>query len=108
MSGNCPQLDALLALARTAPAEELPRLLGQLREVEATAMARLTAPVPPPQPDELLDVRAAAARLGLSEDYLYRHHRTLPFARRVGRRVLFSSSGIAEFIAQKKPLATRR
>lgn len=106
MSGN-PHLESLLTVAMTVPAEELPRLLGALEEIRVTAMARLTAPAPQPQKDELLDVVEAAARLSLSTDYLYRHHKSFPFSQRIGRRLLFSSLGIEKFIQQKKCLTNR-
>ena len=60
---TCEPLQALLTLAKTAPAEELPRLLGDLEEIRVTAMARLTAPASLPQRDELIDVATAAQRL---------------------------------------------
>jgi hypothetical protein len=37
------ELQPALAVARTLPSEELPRLLGDLEELFATAMARLIA-----------------------------------------------------------------
>ena len=89
----------LLEQARTLAPEELPRLLGDLEEVRATAVARLVAPAQSPAaPDELLEVPEASRRLGVSPGYLYRHHARLPFTRRVGRKLLFSASGIEEYI----------
>ena len=108
MSGYCPQLVALLAVAKTVPAEDLPRLLGDLEEIRATAMARLAAPAPTQPQDELLDAGEAARRLGLSVDYLYHHHKNFPFSQRIGRRLLFSSRGIEQFISQKKGLEAKR
>jgi excisionase family DNA binding protein len=52
--------------------------------------------------DELLSVEAAAEWLGVSADYLYRHNGQLPFSRRMGRKLLFSSAGIDAFIRQKR------
>lgn len=100
------QLEELLQAARTAPSDELPRLLGDLEEIRCTAMARLASPSPPqPQADVLLDAAEAARRLGMSQDWLYRHAEHLPFTRRIGRRLLFSAQGIEQFIrAKKKPL----
>src|SRR5207245_10893080 len=70
-----PELESALTAARTLMPEELPRLLGDLEEVRATALARLSAPAPAQmKPDELLDVEEASHRLGVSTDYLYRHH----------------------------------
>jgi len=40
----------------------------------------------------------AAARLGQSKDWLYRHATKLPFTRRVGRQVRFSSQGLESYI----------
>jgi hypothetical protein len=62
--------ESVLNLARSLPREELPRLLGDLAEISATASARLSSAVVESRPDELLDVRATAKRLGVSEDYL--------------------------------------
>ena len=92
-------LKAILAQARTVAPDELPRLLGDVEEIRATALARLTAPQPiQSQADELLDVSEAAKRLGISEDYLYRHHKNLPFTRHMGRKLLFSLRGIEKHI----------
>jgi len=91
----------ILTAARELPAEELPGLIGRLEAAKATAWARLTAPVAHQAHDELLDVDTAAERLGVSQDYLYRHAEEYPFTRRQGRRLLFSALGIDKYIRQK-------
>lgn len=101
MNGSLKPEDILRA-ARELPAEQLPDLIGELERAKATAWARLLAPTAVPvEHDQLLGVAEAASRLGVSEDYLYRHHREYPFARRQGRKVLFSALSIDRFIRQK-------
>ena len=83
-------LQLVLNAARELPAEELPGLIGQLEAAKATAWARLAAPTPThSERDELLSVLEAARRLGVSEDYLYRHSREYPFTRRRGGSFCF-------------------
>jgi hypothetical protein len=78
----------------------LPRLLADLREVECTALARLTAPASAPAPpDTLLTVAEASTALHCSKDYLYKT--ALPFKRKLGRKLLFSSAGIAEYLKRQ-------
>jgi predicted DNA-binding transcriptional regulator AlpA len=60
------------------------------------------------QSDELLDVAEVSRRLGLSRDYLYRHHSDFPFTRRVGRKLLFSALGIERYIKQQSPLDSKK
>jgi len=98
-----PELEPILNAAQILSREELPRLLGELEEVRATALARLHTPIPAPQvqPDELLSIEAASRKLGVGRDYLYRHHGKMPFTRRIGRKLLFSSRGIEAYIARK-------
>lgn len=97
------ELEIVLIAARELPAAELPRFLGELEEIRCTAMSRLTAPAPGIAPaDELLGVEEAARRLGMSKDYLYRHHNILGFTRRMGKRLLFSSLGIERHIRQSR------
>ena len=99
-----PALDRCRDAARKLPAEELPELIGQLESIKATAWARLTAPTPRAiEHDELLVVEAAAERLGVSRDYLYRHSQEYPFTRRQGRKLLFSALGIERHIRQNSP-----
>ena len=88
------ELKPILAQARTVAPDELPRLLGDLEEVRATCLARLTSPVIEERPDRSLDVTQAAERMGVSKDYLYHHWQELKFARQEGRKVLFSSNGL--------------
>lgn len=96
---------ALLSRARELPLEYLPRFLGELEAARAIAWSRLTASPAvtpaPQQPDQLLTVKSAAGRLGVSTDYLYRHAQ-LPFARRIGRKRLFSARGIDAYIHQNR------
>jgi predicted DNA-binding transcriptional regulator AlpA len=95
------ELELVLAAARELPTRELPRLLGDLEEIKCTALARLTSvPAQSEQPDALLDVAEASRRLGTSPDYLYRHSKDFSFTRRLGRKLLFSASGIERYIKQ--------
>ena len=103
------ELEAILESARHLSPAELPRLLGDLEEIKATALARLSSPAPPVQsPDALLDVEQAAARLGMSRSYLYRHASCFPFVRRVGRSLRFSENGIEQYIRRKSVLTPTR
>ena len=103
------ELECTLMAARTISQEELPRLLGDLEEIRATALARLTSPAQEFHlPDSLLGVVEAASRLGVSQHYLYRNHPRLPFTRRMGRALRFSSNGIEQYIRRKSSLTLMR
>lgn len=97
-----PSLEKVLTEARTLAPDELPRLLGDLEEIRAVALARIAAPAVEARPDELLTVEQAAKRLSLSKDYLYRHSRRLPFAKRIGRKLLFSSNGLDAYLRKSR------
>jgi hypothetical protein len=92
------ELQSALTAARELPPEELPRLLGELEEIRATAMARLASPPAVAQEDELLDVDEAASRLGVSTDYVYHHHPEWSFTRRQGKKLLFSKLGLERYL----------
>jgi excisionase family DNA binding protein len=90
----------LRALVATTSLGDLPQLIGDLAAAHAEALARVLASqsVPPPtRPDENLAIDEAARRLGVSKDYLYRHADHLPFALRIGRRLLFSEAGLEKW-----------
>jgi excisionase family DNA binding protein len=75
-------------------------LLVQLAALQAPLLARaLAGGRTSGDPDELLTVDVAARRLGLSEDWLYRHARRLPFTVHVGRQVRFSARRLEAYIA---------
>jgi predicted DNA-binding transcriptional regulator AlpA len=83
------------ALARIAVAQsQLSALQSRLVLRLATDAARDVAD----GEDRLVTVEAAAALLQKSEVWLYRHARALPFTRRVGRSLRFSTRGIRRFI----------
>jgi excisionase family DNA binding protein len=49
--------------------------------------------------DRLLTIEAAAARLGVTKDWIYHHRKELPFAVKLGRRVLrFSSAKLERYL----------
>jgi len=54
--------------------------------------------------DDLLTIDEAAKMLCLSPRWLYRHAKTLPFTRKLSRKVLrFSRSGITRWLTTKRP-----
>ena len=53
--------------------------------------------------DRLLDVDEASKVLCVDEDWLYRHHKKLPFTRKLGPKMLrFSYQGIQKYLATRK------
>ncbi len=91
----------MLALAQTLAPSELPRLIGELAEISAVAQSRLASPAIEHE-DSLLDVEQAAVRMNVSANYLYRNSKRLPFTRRQGRKVLFSSNAINDYLRKSR------
>ncbi len=92
-----------------APETELTLLAG-LRAAVGSTMPSSSSTPPPAGPaaawseDDLLTVNEAAVLLRLSPRWFYRHAKTLPFARKLSRKVLrFSRAGIAGWLAKKRP-----
>jgi predicted DNA-binding transcriptional regulator AlpA len=53
--------------------------------------------------DRLLNAEEAAKLLSVSEDWLYRRSKKLPFTRKLGPKMLrFSSAGIQKYLATRK------
>jgi predicted DNA-binding transcriptional regulator AlpA len=97
------ELERALHAAKAIPPQDLPRLIGELEEICWTAKARLNVPqAASDAPDSLLGVREAAVKLGMSQDYLYRHAAEFPFTRRMGRALRFSSAGIEKYLRSAK------
>lgn len=87
MSDNSPTIElALEGLLRRIIREEIATL-----KTEANGQ------------DRLLDTTEAARLLCVSEDWLYRNGRRLPFTRRLGPKMLrFSLVGIQKYMATRK------
>lgn len=97
------ELESALSAARTLSPEELPRLLGDLEEIKATALIRLSTPAIQPQtPDSWLDIDEAAPVLAMSKSYLYRHADKFPFVRHEGRSLRFSARGIQDYLSGRR------
>jgi excisionase family DNA binding protein len=103
-------LDALLAVLAEVPADQLPQVIGELAAAQAKCLARLTtSPAREPHVSSdngaLLNVEEAARRIGLSTSWLYREVRArrIPFARRIGHRLLFDPTGLARWLARRPP-----
>ncbi|HWR14960.1 MAG TPA: hypothetical protein VN577_09030 [Terriglobales bacterium] len=96
------ELQQVLNAVREMQPDQVPELLGELEVIRATATMKLTVPAIAPHHDELLSVEAAAERLSMSTDYLYRNSHKLPFTRRMGRKLLFSSLGINQYINRNR------
>ncbi len=111
-SKDKPFLNQLMADLARAVTEvsphDAPVFLGHLEQLKATLWIRILGALPSDgqgqgaDGDTLIDVTEAARRLSLSEDYLYRHHKRLPFTVRIGKRILFSSKGIERYIRQRQ------
>jgi predicted DNA-binding transcriptional regulator AlpA len=101
-------LDRLLADLDGLPTEAVPEAIGQLETAKAKLWGRLMVPAPTvpalDDPETTVDVHGAARLLGMSQGWLYRNARRLPFTRRVGTRSLrFSVAGIRRYLASRRP-----
>jgi excisionase family DNA binding protein len=110
MNDTLPDLPALV---RGATLDDLPRLLAAFAEAEALALIRLRTCGPQHDAggvtqagadgDESLSAAEAGRRLGVSSDYLYKQAKAgrLPFAVRIGRRVVFDARGLDRWRRQR-------
>jgi predicted DNA-binding transcriptional regulator AlpA len=98
-------IDALDQAATQAPLGTLPALIGQLVALEERVRLRLRQGAPTSTAhaarDENLSAAEAARRLGISRNWLYSHASSLPFALRIGRRIVFSSHGLERWNRQR-------
>jgi predicted DNA-binding transcriptional regulator AlpA len=108
-----PSLDKLAddpSRASTLSLATATALLARVSVVQAALTARALAlaftPTSAAEADQLLDVSVAAAKLGVSTSYLYRHAGTLPFTVRVGRGLRFSAQGIDRYIEGHQMMET--
>lgn len=87
------------------PKDVIAELRGQIARLDTLLLSRLLngeQPQPGVDGDWLLTAAEAAQKLGTTEDWLYRHANTLPFAVRVGKKHLrFSEVGIERYIRQR-------
>jgi predicted DNA-binding transcriptional regulator AlpA len=105
-----PTLDDLAAdptLATELPSGAVLALQARCLMVQTALMAALLAGAArtgeiPAESDRALKIDAAADRLGVSRDWLYRHAHQLPFTVRNGRLLRFSSHGIDRYIMSRQ------
>ena len=89
------------------PVEAVPSLRAELAKLDTLLMMRVAMAQGNGQAqaqgdgDRLLDVKAAAAKLGKSRDALYRKADKYPFTVRDGRSLRFSEQGIEKYIRQR-------
>jgi hypothetical protein len=93
------ELDSIREAAQTLEREQLPRLLGDLEEIRAVALARLAAPVAPAPPDEWLDIEQAAKYLRVDKSFLY-HRKHL--GKKAGGKLLFSRKSLDRFVEKAR------
>jgi len=95
------------------PYAQIPRVLGELEGLRVALLAQLithsVAATLAAEPDEksqptdrLLKPAEAAALLKVTPRWLYRHHRSLPFTRKLSRRLLrFDEVGLHRWLAHR-------
>jgi hypothetical protein len=96
----------LTSWADTIPADKIPIALAQLAAVQTTLTARLiAAPVQHQECEDVnwLSVDQAASKIGRSPRWFYRKAKSLPFVKRLSRKVLLvSEQGMIRWIAVQK------
>ena len=107
------ELRKILAETEHSSTDRQAELAGELEEAKVTVLARLMRPTPSSfsqQPDRLIDVKEAAERLGKTENWIYHHHKQLPFTRqdKKGGPLGFSSAGLDAYIRNGRGYLTAR
>jgi excisionase family DNA binding protein len=105
MAERADLADRLRDLADRVDVLEPGQVLGELERIRFVVWT--TAAPPPaaasPAPTRALDVEAVAERTGMSRGWLYREARAgrLPFARRLGRRLMFDAGQLERWLARR-------
>ena len=108
-SGDSPSPAQALSLV-TEALSELVRLVpvfaAMLAEARPPAPQKSAAEQLEETADRVLGATEAAAILGVSPQWLYRHTRTLPFARKLSRKkTVYSEAGMRRWLAMRRPAA---
>ena len=98
---------ALRQLADRVGDLEPARVIGELEALKFSVWMSGTTPSASPAtltPSRALDVEAVMERTGMSRGWLYREARAghLPFARRLGRRLVFDESGLTRWLERRR------
>jgi predicted DNA-binding transcriptional regulator AlpA len=87
------------------PRDVIAELRGKIAWLDTLLLSQLLTSEQPQSGtdgDRLLTAGEAAHKLGATEDWLYRHANTLPFAVRLGKKHLrFSEAGMERYIRQR-------
>jgi len=102
-----PHLDAIDRSISEAAPGQVPAIIATLSAKIGAAAARMMQVTAESKDmcvgaDENLSTTEAARRLGVSPAFLYKNASRLPFTVRIGRRVLFSSSGLERWNRQRQ------
>jgi predicted DNA-binding transcriptional regulator AlpA len=79
-------------------------VIGTLEKIKFEVWTNAnSAPIAPPAPTVALDIDEVSKRTGMSKPWLYREARAdrLPFARRIGRRLVFDEAGLTRWLARR-------
>src|SRR5439155_22936068 len=97
MSDHAISLDSLLAgppRAAQVSREEAVALLNRLAMLQVALLRAACSPTAPAlrdaeraNEDQMLEVEEAAAMIGVTTRWLYRHAKQLPFTRRISRKI---------------------
>jgi len=93
-------LDAVIASA--SPADRAALIVGLAARLATLGAGMVQTTPQAAGADRNLDVHEAAARLGMSAAWLYRHGADFPCSVRIGRRLLFSERGLETFLARRR------
>jgi predicted DNA-binding transcriptional regulator AlpA len=78
-------------------------LLGAIRQAVREEIGAGVSPQHETGEERLLDAKEAAVMLSVSEDWLSRHAKKLPFTRKIGPKMLrFSYQGIVKWMDTRK------
>jgi excisionase family DNA binding protein len=99
-------LSVLPHVARKVDPEDLPRLRSLLAEADSIALYRLvtheTTRAVRNDADQNLSIDEAAKRLGMSKSWVYKRRKSLPFAYKLGSRIVFSAHGLERWIEHRQ------
>ena len=78
------------------------RLVVHLTVEELTEIVRQAALKSTPREDRLLTIEDVCEILNVSEEWIYHHAKKLPFVRKLGGMLRFSSNGLQRYIEASK------